>query len=113
MSKPKVIKAYNALEEDIRKQLKLNYPYGFDKYLISFTDAKGKIITALPYETDKSCYLIKMTSSMAIDIIKGDSDYDVDGHLTSEAKEEIIGEMVMDLPEEELILELEVQETEE
>ena len=107
VSKPKVIKAYNALDLTIQRQLKLKHPYGFDKYLISFTDKKGKIVSALPYETDDRCYLIKMSSAMAANIVMNDSDYDVNGHLTTEAKEEIIDQMVVDLSDENLSIEME------
>ena len=107
VSKPKVIKAYNALDQTIQKQLKLKHPYGFDKYLISFTDSKGKIVSALPYETDDRCYLIKMTSAMAANIVMNDSDYDVNGHLTTAAKEDIIDQMVVDLSNEDMDIELE------
>jgi len=65
MSKPRVIKAYDAVDHEIKKQLRVQYPYGFDKNLISFKDAKGKLVSALPYESMDRHYLIKMTSAMA------------------------------------------------
>jgi hypothetical protein len=99
MAKLRVIKAYDSVEDNIKDQLKLQYPYGFDKYLISFKDTKGKLISALPYEADDRYYLIKMTRSMALDIISNDSDYDDFGHLTDEAREGIMEDLVVDIAE--------------
>ena len=87
--KPRIIKDYNKLEIEIQEQLKLVYPYGFSQYLIKFTNIKGEIITALPFETDDVKYMIRMTGKMAKQIIKLDDDYDDDGFLKSVARDEI------------------------
>ena len=80
MSKPRVIKAYDAIDNGLKKQLRNEYPYGFQKSLISFKNAKGSIITALPYETNDRYYLIKMTNAMAAAI------------MTSELETSVLGE---------------------
>tara|TARA_B100000497_G_scaffold85836_1_gene95635 strand:- start:1165 stop:1509 length:345 start_codon:yes stop_codon:yes gene_type:complete len=104
MSKPKVIKAYDAIDNVLKKQLRQEYPYGFDKRLISFTNVKGKIITALPYETEDRQYLIKMTSAMAAAI------HSTDLETSSIVDEEEIEAVVMDLVGEDEELELTKEE---
>ena len=86
-SKPRIVKDYEKLDVSIQEQLKLNYPYGFDKHLITFKNAKGAFVSALPYEGDDYYYLIRMTRAEARDIILEDDDYD-DGMLKDDVKAE-------------------------
>jgi len=88
-NKPRIIKDYTKLDIEIQEQLKLVYPDGFSQYLIEFSNAKGQIISALPFETDSFKYMIRMTSKMAKRIIDLDDDYDKDGTLKEEAHESI------------------------
>lgn len=89
MSKPRIVKDYIKLDEDIQNQLKLNYPYGFDKFLITFVNPKGKIVSALPYESEDKHYLIRMTKDEAQDIVSDDDDFDDDGNLKDAAREKM------------------------
>lgn len=86
-NKPRVIKSYEKLSDDIIEQIKLVYPDGFSHHLIKFTDKEGKRVTALPFETDEKYYLIKMTVEKAIEIIEEDDDYNDEGYLKSDSKE--------------------------
>ena len=88
MSKPKVIIEFEKLEIDIQQQVKLNYPHGFEKHLISFKNHKKHLISALPYETIDKHYLIKMTREKANSIVMNDSDYNDNGMLKNSKKEE-------------------------
>lgn len=88
MSKPKIIKNYESLSEEIKEQIKLVYPRGFSKHLISFTNRDGKLQKGLPFETEDYYYLIRMTESKADAIIEGDDDYDENGRLRSSRKAE-------------------------
>ncbi len=88
MSKPRVVKDYDKLDEHIIEQIKLNYPYGFKKNLITFKNAVGNFVTALPFETEEKYYLVRMTRAEAQDIIEDDDDYDNDGVLRDSVKEE-------------------------
>jgi hypothetical protein len=86
--KPRVIKDYEKLDTAIQEQIKLVYPLGFSKHLISFYNKEGKKVSALPFETDDRYYLVRMTVEEAREIIRDDEDYDEDGVLRSEIKEE-------------------------
>jgi hypothetical protein len=87
-SKPRVVKDYDKLDEEILEQIKLNYPYGFDKHLIQFKNAKGQIVSALPFEAEDRYYLVRMTRAEAQEIIDEDDDYGDDGILKEDVKEE-------------------------
>ena len=89
MSKPRVLRNYEKLDKEIKQQLKLKYPYGFDKDLISFQNHKKKFVSALPYEADEVFYLIRMTKTQAHNIITKDVDYDDDGHLKMSVKKKL------------------------
>ncbi|HAW03159.1 MAG TPA: hypothetical protein DCW83_00655 [Saprospirales bacterium] len=86
MSKPKVIKDYDKLTEDVVEQIKLVYPMGFTSHLVSFTNRDGEKRKGLPFETEKYYYLIRMSEAKAKAIIEDDDDYDDDGNLMKSAK---------------------------
>lgn len=86
MSKPRVVKDYDKLDAEIQEQVKLAYPFGFERKLVKFTNAEGKLVSALPFETDEKYYLIRMTLEEAKEIIEEDDDYDDDGILKDEIK---------------------------
>lgn len=88
MNKPKIIKDYDKMTEDLQERLKLFYPNGFADHLIRFTDREGKYITALPFETDDKYYMVKMTNLEAQKIIKEDNDYDSEGNLKDDVKDD-------------------------
>ena len=87
ISKPRVIKDYEKLEESIKEQIKLEYPNGFSQNLITFTNKDGMLVSALPFETEDKYYLVRMTTQEAIDIISEDEDYDDEGTLKDESRE--------------------------
>ncbi|MCC6459403.1 MAG: hypothetical protein IT260_02960 [Saprospiraceae bacterium] len=81
MTKKRVIKDYDALPEDIIRQVKMRYPTGYAAFLVSYTDKEGKKVSALPFESDEVYYLIRMTILEAKRLVKEDEDYDDDGVL--------------------------------
>ncbi len=89
MSKPKVIKDYDKLPENILTEIKLKFPFGFEKHLIQFKNRDGKLVMALPYEADAFYYLIRMTREEAKEIIEEDDDYDEEGNLTDDAQDKL------------------------
>jgi hypothetical protein len=87
--KPRVVKDYDKLDTAVQEQIKLEYPYGFEDHLIKFTNAEGNRVSALPFEAEDKYYLVRMTVEEAQAIIEDDDDYDEDGNLTDEAREDI------------------------
>ncbi|MBK8194005.1 MAG: hypothetical protein IPK76_12645 [Lewinellaceae bacterium] len=81
MTKKRVVKDYEALPEDIIRLVKIKYPTGYAEHLLSYTDKEGKKVSALPFETDDTYYLIRMTMLEAKRIVKEDEDFDDDGVL--------------------------------
>jgi hypothetical protein len=65
--KNRVIKDFRNLPKEIREKIREKYPSGYINDLITFTDKNKHIISALPYETEDTSYLIKMPSSFYID----------------------------------------------
>ena len=80
-SKPRVVKDYEKLDPEVLEQIKLAYPMGFRKHLITFRNAQGDMVSALPFETDDRYYLVRMTVVQAVKFIEDDDDYDEDGNL--------------------------------
>ncbi|MEQ9187130.1 MAG: hypothetical protein RLP15_05295 [Cryomorphaceae bacterium] len=90
--KPRIAKDYDKLTEDLTNQIKLEYPFGFEENLISYKDAKGNKISALPFETEEVYYLVRMTKAEAQQIIEDDVDYDNDGNLRDDFADEVDGD---------------------
>ena len=88
MNKPRVLKAFEALDREIQERIKLAYPEGFEDHLIKFVNKDGLYQSGLPFETEDKYYLVKMTREEASNIIADDEDYDEDGNLHEDVKEE-------------------------
>ena len=90
-SKPRVIKDYNKLDKELQQQIKLIYADGFADNLIHFFDKNGQKITVLPFETEDKYYMLRMTENEAVALVDEDEDYDDDGFLKDEVKQEYEG----------------------
>ena len=86
-NKPRVVSSFEKISTNLQEQIKLEYPYGFSQHLISFNNKEGVRVSALRFETDEKIYLIKMTTSIAEQLIDDDEDYNDDGQLTDDARE--------------------------
>lgn len=86
--KPRVVTSFEKIDRTVQEQIKLEYPEGFSQHLISFMNKDGEKVSALRFETDEKIYLIKMSKIDAIQLIEEDDDYDDEGNLTDEAREE-------------------------
>lgn len=86
MSKPRVVKDYDKLDQAIQEQIKLVYPHGFKKHLVSFVNKEGEKKMGLPFETEDRYYLVRMTETKAKRIIEEDIDFDEDGNLKAKAR---------------------------
>ena len=76
MTKKRLVKNYDALTEEIIREVKLKYPSGYEQHLVKYTDKEGKIVSALPFETDEAYYLIRMTVQEAKRFDSADDDDD-------------------------------------
>lgn len=76
------------MDEALQEQVKLTYPNGFVDHLIRFTNKDGKLVSALPFETDDKYYLVRMTATEAKELIRDDNDYDGDGNLKEKIRDE-------------------------
>jgi hypothetical protein len=88
MGKPRVVIDYVKLVLSVKKQIKLAYTVGFERNLVQFKNKEDKTVSALPFETEDVYYLIRMTILEAQEIIEDDEDYDDDGFLKEEVREE-------------------------
>jgi len=103
-SKPRIIKRFEKLDKSIKEQIKLSYPEGFSQNLLTITKPDGSIISVLPYETEDTYYMVRMSEVEAASIIDADEDYDNDGVLKESAREKYEqkhGDFDMDAEEEE------------
>lgn len=89
--KPRVIKDYNKLDKNLQEQIKFVYSEGFADNLIHFFDKKGLKVTALPFETEDKYYMLRMTENEAIRIVDDDDDFDDDGFLKDQVKQDYEG----------------------
>lgn len=87
-NKPKVIKDYNKLDKQLQQQIKLIYAEGFAENLIHFFDKTGQKITVLPFETEDKYYMLRMTENEAVALVDEDDDFDDDGFLKDEVKQD-------------------------
>jgi hypothetical protein len=88
MSKLRVTKEYGKLSEEIKEQIKLVYPEGYKDYLMRFTNKEGKQVSALRFETDEKIYLVRMTFKQAMDIVEADEDFEDNGKLNEDVKDD-------------------------
>jgi len=86
-NKPRVIKDFERLDEEIQEQIKLYYTEGFSDHLIKFKNNNGEYVSALPFETEDKYYLVRMSVSKAEQLISDDTDYDEDGFLKESSRE--------------------------
>ena len=88
VNKPRIIKDYNKLDKALQEQIKFVYADGFADRLIHFFDKDGIKVSALPFETENMYYMLRMTKNEAIRIVDEDDDFDDDGLLKSEVKQD-------------------------
>jgi hypothetical protein len=84
--KLRIIKDYSKLSDELKEQIKLEYPEGYSQHLIEFTNSKGELVSALPFELPDRIYLVKMSVKTANQIILDDDDYDDEGFLKDDSR---------------------------
>lgn len=76
MAKKRVVKDYQALTEEIVRAIREKYPSGYADHLVSYSDKDGKKVSALPFETEDTYYLIRMSVQEAKRLVKDDEEFD-------------------------------------
>ncbi len=89
MAKKRVVIDYEKLPLETINSIKAEYPDGYEDNLITFTNKEGKFVSALPFETEKIYYLVRMTEREARQIIKEDDDYDDAGKLRDDFSDDL------------------------
>ncbi len=92
MAKKRIVIDYEKLPDEIINRIKLEYPDGFEENLVTFTNAQGMYVSALPFDTEEIYYLVRMTEKEARRIIKEDDDYDDDGKLRDDFEDDVNAE---------------------
>ena len=82
IGKPRVIKDYDNLTDQLKNQVLMSYPDGFSEHLISFTNRDGSNTYGILFEVEDKIYLIRLkvaTSNAEYDDdeIDNDDEYDV------------------------------------
>lgn len=76
MAKKRVVKDYQALPEETIRQIREKYPTGYADHLVTYSDKEGKKVSALPFETEDSYYLIRMSIQEAKRLVKEEEEFD-------------------------------------
>jgi len=92
VAKKRIVIDYEKLPDEIINRIKLEYPDGFEENLVTFTNAQGMYVSALPFDTEEIYYLVRMTEKEARRIIKEDDDYDDDGKLRDDFEDDVNAE---------------------
>ncbi len=74
-SKISVIKDYDTLNDELKKQVKLVYPNGFSNAIIEFTNNKKKKVSAIRWETSDKIYLLRLSNKMLTRILEDEFDF--------------------------------------
>ena len=73
VSKKKVIKSLEGLDDTLKDLLKSQYPNGYESSITRIINAKKEPIFVFPLETDEATYLIKIPSTK-----NSEGGYDID-----------------------------------
>ncbi len=91
-SKPKVIKNFEKLDEKTLALLAEAFPDGFQTKIQTFDIGGGKFMSALPFETEEFCYLIKFPVKEDVELesdgLGDDDEMDLTGGVDSDDDDE-------------------------
>lgn len=87
-NKLRVITDFEKLPIDLQERIKLGYPEGFSEFLITFKNKNNETVSVLPFETEEKYYMVRMSVRKALQMILDDDDYDDDGYLKDDKKDQ-------------------------
>ena len=79
--KIRVIKDFEKLDKSLKEKIKKAHPNGYSDDLVFFTNKEGKLVSALPFETEDKYYLVRITTQEEVDMINDDDDDDNDDNI--------------------------------
>ncbi|MCB9032795.1 MAG: DNA primase [Chitinophagales bacterium] len=85
--KKKIIVDYKNVPDEVLQALSEKYPFGYNKAIIKFVNAKKELVSAVPIEVNDISYLVKVSSQlqkMVDNIEEDDSDDDFDDVVSKE-----------------------------
>lgn len=80
-SKPRVIKNFEKLDEELRNTIIAAFPNGFTNEIKTFDIGGGRFMSALPFETEEFSYLIKFPVKEDVDLETPEDGGDDEMHL--------------------------------
>ena len=88
-SKPRIIKNYEKLDDALREAIAAAYPLGYADKIQTFDIGGGRLMSALPFETEEFSYLIKFPINEDADLDEQASAEDQDDDLDLEGGEDV------------------------
>lgn len=64
MNKKRIIVDYKSLPDNMLERLAIQYPDGFNDFIIKYTNSNGDRVSAVPVETEDTYYLVKMSVAL-------------------------------------------------
>ena len=74
-SKVRIITDYESLDKELKTQLQLDYPNGFSKAIVEFTNNKNKQLSAIRWETSGKIYMLRISNEMLTRILEDEFDF--------------------------------------
>lgn len=72
LTKKRVIRDFDKLDESFQKLVLRSYPHGFIGESLTYLNIQGKTVAAIPFETEDTFYLLRLSSSKPVIRIKKD-----------------------------------------
>lgn len=76
MSKKRVVKDFDKLPDEVQNLIRKEFPAGFAHKLVSYQGPKGERISALPFETEDTVYLVRWSIQEFKPVTVKDDDLD-------------------------------------
>ncbi|MCR5697470.1 MAG: hypothetical protein K6G73_10910 [Marinilabiliaceae bacterium] len=92
--KKRVIKNFDKIDEALKELINATYPQGYAANIITYDIGGGKLMSALPLETEEISYLIKFPIKEDVDetdddmALGGEDDLDLEGGEDVDEEEE-------------------------
>ena len=92
--KKRVIKNFDKIDEKLKELINATYPLGYASNILTYDIGGGKLMSALPLETEDISYLIKFPIQEDVDdtdddmALGGEDDLDLEGGEDVEEEEE-------------------------